>query len=88
MTGNVTGIYAGNNFVPNRVAAIAYTDLNVNYTAGAQKQYEIFLNVKNIFDTPPPPATLTINQTGPGAGYAAGDDPVGTRFTLGVRAKF
>ena len=88
MTGNMTGVYAGNNFIPNNVAAISYTDLNVNYLAGANKQIEVFANVKNVFDTPPPAATLTINQTGPGAGYAEGDDPIGTRFTVGVRTRF
>jgi iron complex outermembrane receptor protein len=87
MTGNVTGIYAGNNFIPNRVDDVAYTDLNVNYLAGSDKQFELFFNVKNLFDTPPPPATLTINLIGPGAGYAAGDDPIGTRYTFGLRAK-
>jgi outer membrane receptor protein involved in Fe transport len=86
MTGNTTGIYAGNVFVPNRVAAVGYTDVNLSYAFGSDRQVEVFFNAKNIFDTPPPPATFTINQMGPGPGYAEGDDPIGTRFTVGVRA--
>lgn len=88
MTGNTTGIYAGNVFVPNHVAAIGYTDLNASYFAGQDRQFEFFMSVQNLFNAKPPLATLTINQIGPSLAYAASDDPIGLRFTVGVRASF
>jgi outer membrane receptor protein involved in Fe transport len=88
LTGNVTGIYAGNVFVPNHVAAIGYTDLNVSYQFGGLGNVETYLNIGNLFNSTPPPATLTINQNGPGPGFASSDDEVGRYFIVGLRAKF
>jgi iron complex outermembrane recepter protein len=88
LTGNETGIYAGNVFIPDHVASVGYTDLNFSYLLGPNKQVETFLNIANVFNTPPPPSTFTINQNGPGPGYASGDDPIGRYFTAGLRAKF
>lgn len=88
LTGNTTGIYAGNVFEPNHVPSVGYTDLNISYQFGGFGEVETYLNIANLFNTFPPPATLTINQTGPGPGFASSDDPVGRYFILGLRAKF
>jgi outer membrane receptor protein involved in Fe transport len=67
------------------------TNLNLAYTLHqAGGQYQVFLNIQNLFNAAPPPAAFYSAQTQPGqfGGFAIGDDPVGRYYTLGVRIRY
>jgi iron complex outermembrane recepter protein len=86
ITGNTTGVFSGNVYVPTTIAALAYTDFTLNYQFQKNAMsVKTFLDVRNVFNKAPPPAVLNFNQLGPGFGVAAGDDPIGRYYTLGVR---
>jgi outer membrane receptor protein involved in Fe transport len=70
------------------IESVWYTNLNLSYAykRGSGSQTDIYLNVTNLFNRQPPPAAFFGNQ-GPGnfGGFANGDDPIGSMFTLGFR---
>jgi iron complex outermembrane recepter protein len=71
-----------------RIPSVAYTDLNLAYLFdGSDSTTEVYLNVQNLFDKPPPPAAFLGANGNPGGfgGFVFGDDPIGTYVTLGVR---
>jgi iron complex outermembrane receptor protein len=72
------------------VGSVAYTNLTVDYRLPIEAaQASVFLNVQNLFDKAPPPASPQ-NGTFPGSTpgvYAIGDDVVGAYYTLGVRLR-
>lgn len=73
------------------VGSVAYTDATVTYSIPHRDtEFNVYLNVQNVFDKQPPPAPNPVNAIFPGIGplYAAGDDVVGRYFTVGVRARF
>ncbi|MBB3953784.1 TonB-dependent receptor [Novosphingobium sediminicola] len=74
-------------FVDVNVAPIGYTDITVSRQLSSN--FNIFLNVKNLFDAAPPPfassgGSAQMNYLG---GFAQGDDIVGRYFTLGIRLR-
>jgi outer membrane receptor protein involved in Fe transport len=72
----------------NGVASVAFTNLNVSYTAGVLSgQSEFFLNVQNLFDREPPVYAGTGAPFPGNVGTFAGDDGVGRFYTLGFRYK-
>jgi outer membrane receptor protein involved in Fe transport len=72
----------------NRIEPYAQTSLNVAYTVN--KQFELSLNIQNLFDADPPVgnAAGTGGQPGYFGGFAATDDVVGRYFTVAARVKF
>ena len=86
ITGNTTGVFSGNVFVPEQIPSVAYTDatLDLQFKRGATS-FKAFFDVRNVFNRAPPPAVLNFNQLGPGFGVAAGDDPIGRYYTVGLR---
>jgi iron complex outermembrane receptor protein len=69
-----------------RIPAVAYTNLNVNYTLPKLAGYkaDLFANVQNLFNKSSPIAPSTVI---PGANtpFVTGDDAIGRYFTFGVK---
>jgi iron complex outermembrane receptor protein len=66
----------------------AYTDLTLNYRVSpAGGDLNLFLNVRNLFDSRPDPWAATGANARPGSlgGYVLGDDVVGRFYTVGLR---
>ena len=74
--------------VPNTVPAYWYTDLSVNYRFGQKNQYEMFLNVTNLFNKQPPQALGTFLGYGVIPTNYSLYDVTGRNFTMGVRFKY
>ncbi len=73
-------------YVNNHMDAVAYTDLNLSWKLGLKaSEAEVFANIRNVFDTFPP---VGATGSGPGIGYAQGDDIDGRYYTLGMRFKY
>ncbi len=73
---------------PIRAPNVAYTDLNVSYGFGADRKYEAFLNVQNLFNKNPPFLPDTGNV---GLAYPADKtvyDIVGAYVTVGARVRY
>lgn len=73
------------------VASVAYTNATLAYSISrAEEEFNIYLNVQNVFNKQPPPAPSPTNTIFPGIVplYVAGDDVAGRYFTLGLRARF
>ncbi|MGH7040586.1 MAG: TonB-dependent receptor domain-containing protein, partial [Acetobacteraceae bacterium] len=73
------------------IGSVAYTDATVTYSIPhAEDEFNVFLNITNLFNKQPPPAPTPGNAIFPGIAplYVAGDDIVGRYFTVGVRARF
>ena len=70
-----------------RIPSVSYTNLNVSYAIkpATQGQAEVFLNLQNLFNQPPPIAIGPGSTAGQNAANADGDDFVGRYYTLGVR---
>jgi outer membrane receptor protein involved in Fe transport len=70
------------------VGSVHYTNLSLSYDAPLSfGQASLFLNVQNLFNKEPPPASQ-INPGFPGqflSTYAVGDDVVGSYYVAGVR---
>ena len=76
--------------VPNSVRGAWYTDLNLNYKLRpAGGDLDVFLNIRNLLNTPPDPWASTggTGQIGTVGGWMQGDDPMGRYYTLGFRYK-
>lgn len=72
----------------NRIKAYSQTSLNIAYSIN--KQFELSLNIQNLFDKDPPVANATGTASAPGhfGGFSATDDVVGRYFTVSARMKF
>jgi iron complex outermembrane receptor protein len=73
------------------VPSVAYTDGTLTYSVSHEAmEFNVFVNVQNIFNKQPPPAPSPAASIFPGdpSFYAAGDDVVGRYYTVGVRARF
>jgi iron complex outermembrane receptor protein len=80
------------NFAVGKVPAQTYTDMTLNYkkTLDSGSDLHLFLNVRNVFNTPPDPwasvgGNARFNSLG---GYSLGDDILGRFYTAGLRYKF
>lgn len=73
---------SGVNVDDNSVPWVAYFDLRTSYKWSDNLQ--IYGNIDNLFDTPPPNVPTTLGGAGPSALY----DLLGRRFTIGVRTSF
>lgn len=73
-----------------KVPAVAYTDLNLAFYPGADKNKQFFVSVQNLFDQEAPVFISPAFASNPGFYYPAanGDDVIGRYFTIGVRGKF
>ncbi|OHD04849.1 MAG: hypothetical protein A2095_02895 [Sphingomonadales bacterium GWF1_63_6] len=73
-----------------KVPAVAYTDLNLTFYPGKDKNKQFFISVQNLFDKKPPVFISPSFASNPGFYYPAvnGDDVVGRYFTIGVRGRF
>jgi outer membrane receptor protein involved in Fe transport len=78
---------AGLYFADGMLAAAAFTDLTVSYSVN--RSLQAFLNVQNLFDTPPIPWASAGGSVQPNylGGFAQGDDILGRYFTLGLRLR-
>lgn len=77
-------------FTMPRIASVAYTNLNLSYLFERDSsQTEVYLNVTNLFNKQPPIGIYYNNDT-PGVfdSFAAGDDPMGAYYTIGVRYRW
>ena len=71
-----------------QIPSYTYHDIQAKFTAGEEKNYELYLGVNNLFDKQPPIITDLTNQW-PGTNTVASSyDLIGRRFYAGVRAKF
>jgi outer membrane receptor protein involved in Fe transport len=75
----------GVNIDDNTVDSVFYTDLNASYTISGQREWEIFLNVTNLFDEEPPSAPGVVGRTGTSEFNTALHDVLGRRFAAGFR---
>jgi outer membrane receptor protein involved in Fe transport len=69
------------------IESVWYTNLSLSYAyKRGSSQTDFFFNVTNLFNRQPPPAAFFGNQN-PGnfGGFAIGDDPIGSMFTVGFR---
>ena len=73
---------SGVNVDDNSVPWVAYFDVRTSYKWNDNLQ--IYGNIDNLFDTPPPNVSTTLGGAGPSALY----DLLGRRFTVGVRTSF
>jgi outer membrane receptor protein involved in Fe transport len=69
----------------NTVDSAFYTDLNASYTITGQREWEVFLNVTNLFDEEPPLAAQIVGRTGTNEFNTALHDVLGRRFAVGFR---
>jgi outer membrane receptor protein involved in Fe transport len=72
----------------NTVDSVFYTDLNASYTITGQRQWEVFLNVTNLFDEEPPLAAQIVGRTGTNEFNTALHDVLGRRFVAGFNLEF
>ncbi|MES2988135.1 MAG: TonB-dependent receptor [Pseudomonadota bacterium] len=72
----------------NRIRPSATTSLNISYTVS--KQFELSLNIQNLFDADPPVGNAVGTGALPGnlGGFAASDEVVGRAFTVATRIRF
>ncbi len=72
------------------VPAVAYTDLNLTFYPGGNKDKQFFISVQNLLNKKAPVYISTAFASNPGFYYPAvnGDDVIGRYFTIGVRGKF
>ena len=72
------------------VGSVHYTNLSLSYDMPVSlAQASLFLNVQNLFNKEPPPAS-TINPAFPGgqnSTFAVGDDIVGAYYVVGMRVR-
>ena len=75
----------------NRLAPVAYTDLNLSYQLKRDGlgSANLYLNVQNLFDRQPEPfaGPSQSNNLGTFGGLALGDDAIGRYFTFGIRMR-
>ena len=76
-----------NGLVPNKVPAVWYTDMTLNYKFGKTHHYEAFLTVNNLLDKDPP-AVPTFFFYGTLATNYQLYDVLGRNYTAGVRFRF
>ncbi|WP_022681789.1 TonB-dependent receptor domain-containing protein [Sphingobium bisphenolivorans] len=81
--GSPNQVFAKPFVVPNRV----YVDANLAATVGSNKQFELFLNVQNLFDLTPPEVPIPLIANISVATDKTAYDVVGRYFTAGVRLK-
>ncbi|MBC2665505.1 TonB-dependent receptor [Novosphingobium flavum] len=72
----------------NRIRPYAQTSLNVAYSI--DRQFQLSLNVQNLFDADPPVGNAPGTGGAPGhfGGFSATDDVAGRYFTVGVRLRY
>jgi hypothetical protein len=73
----------GVNIDDNTVDSVFYTDLNTSFAISGQREWEIFLNVTNLFDEEPPLAPLIVGRTGTTEYNTSLHDVLGRRFVAG-----
>ena len=69
----------------NSISSIFYTDMTASYTLDGARDWELFLNVTNLFDREPPPVADTVGRTGTNEFNTALHDVLGRRFVAGFR---
>lgn len=69
----------------NTVDSAFYTDLNASYSISGQREWEIFLNVTNVFDEDPSLAAQIVGRTGTNEFNTALHDVLGRRFVAGFK---
>jgi outer membrane receptor protein involved in Fe transport len=72
-----------NTIEDNTVDSVFYTDVNTSFNISGEREWEIFLNVTNIFDEEPPLAPLIVGRTGTTEYNTSLHDVLGRRFVAG-----
>jgi outer membrane receptor protein involved in Fe transport len=82
---DVIGVTVNRNAVP----LVAYTDMTLDYAVGSLFHVpgKVYLNVTNLFDTPPPPTIISAGAFDAMTSYDV-YDVLGRRFVLGYKINF
>jgi outer membrane receptor protein involved in Fe transport len=81
---DVEGVTIDDNSVESRY----YTDMGVTWTGGGDLEWELFLNVQNLFDKDPPEAASWAQFSGTRVTNDRLFDFYGRRYALGVDLRF
>jgi outer membrane receptor protein involved in Fe transport len=73
----------GVNLDDNTVDSAFYTDLNASFNISGQREWEVFLNITNVFDEEPPLAAQIVGRTGTNEFNTSLHDVLGQRFVAG-----
>jgi iron complex outermembrane receptor protein len=80
-------LYGGQIIDDDHIASALYTDLNLNYrrSGGGSSQWELYLNVQNVFDRVPPRVPIFSGFNGTTDTNRSLFDVLGRRFVLGFK---
>jgi outer membrane receptor protein involved in Fe transport len=73
----------GVNIDDNTVDSVFYTDVNASFNISGQREWEVFLNITNVFDEEPPLAAQIVGRTGTNEFNTSLHDVLGQRFVAG-----